>query len=61
MDTVPFIPLELIEWLDKKFPERTPEPTATLDHIRIETGKREVVRFLKVKYEEQVEQEMDPT
>lgn len=61
MDTVPFIPLALIEWLDKMFPERTPGPDAPLDQIRVETGKREVVRFLKVKYEEQVEVEMNPT
>lgn len=61
MESVPFIPVELVDWLDKLFPERTPEPTATLDEIRLATGRREVVRFLRHKHEEQIEGEMNPT
>lgn len=51
----PPIPEDLVKWLDTVFPERTPDPEWSLDHIRIETGKRAVVRYLRRIYEEQNE------
>lgn len=56
-DLAPPIPLDLVTWLDARFPERTPGPSETLDEIRLATGRREVVRFLLHKHLEQTEEE----
>jgi hypothetical protein len=45
-DTLPYIPKELLDFLNKRFPERTPGLNDTVDQIRFESGQREVVRFL---------------
>lgn len=59
MDTpAPPIPLDLLTWLESRYPERTPGPTETLDAIRVATGERQVVRFLRFKYEEQNERDL---
>lgn len=45
-DTLPYIPKELLDFLNERFPERTPGLNDTVDQIRFESGQREVVRFL---------------
>lgn len=37
---------ELLDALDKLFPERTPELTDSIDQIRYASGQRSVIRFL---------------
>lgn len=37
---------EALKALDQLFPERTPEPTESLDKIRYASGQRSVIRFL---------------
>ena len=49
----PDFPADLIAALDKRFPERTPGPTETLDQIRFASGQRFVVRMLKAVFDEQ--------
>lgn len=56
----PYLPEDVVQWLDNTFPERTPDADWPIDRIRVETGKREVVRFLRHKYEEQVAGSMQP-
>ena len=38
---------ELIDALDKLFPEKTPELTDSIDHVRYSSGQRSVIRFLR--------------
>lgn len=52
-DTLPHIPKELLDFLNKRFPERTPGLNDTLDQIRFESGQREVVRFLNKLFDDQ--------
>lgn len=52
---IPSLSEELIEALDKRFPERCPSPEWSERKIWMEVGKREVVRFLKRVYAEQNE------
>ncbi|MFB2563640.1 hypothetical protein [Rhizobium sp. IMFF44] len=51
----PYIPKDLIEALDKRFPERTPSLKTSLDEIRWKGGERAVVRFLLEQYDRQNE------
>ncbi len=51
----PLIPLELLKELDRRFPERCPDPTMTEREIWLMTGRREVVRFLKAQADTQLE------
>lgn len=51
----PYIPADLIEALDRIFPEKTPPLSMSLDEIRFKSGQRSVVQFLKTKHEEQTE------
>ncbi len=51
----PHIPKDLIEALDKRFPEKTPSLTTSLDEIRWKGGERAVVRFLLEQYRRQNE------
>ena len=37
---------EMLDALDKLFPERSPELTDSIDKIRYDAGRRSVVRFL---------------
>lgn len=50
---LPKIPQDLMEALDKRFPERCPDPKASEREVWIEVGKRELIRFLKTHYERQ--------
>lgn len=38
---------ELIDALDKLFPEKTPELTDSIDQVRYSSGQRSVIRFLR--------------
>ena len=38
---------EVLDALDRLFPERTPELTDSIDQIRYAAGQRSVIRFLK--------------
>lgn len=53
MDQLPVIPQDLLEELDKRFPERCPEPSWSEREIWMRTGERRVVRFLKHVFEQQ--------
>jgi hypothetical protein len=47
---LPPIPKDLMEALDKRFPEKSPSLKTSIDEIRFESGKRAVVRFLLDQY-----------
>lgn len=51
----PYIPQELIEELNKRFPNRFPNESWTDRKIWIEKGKRELIEFLLFKQQEQME------
>ena len=38
---------EVLDALDRLFPERTPELTDSIDQIRYASGQRSVIRFLR--------------
>ena len=38
---------EVLDALDKLFPERTPELADSMDQVRYASGQRSVIRFLK--------------
>jgi hypothetical protein len=44
---------ELLEELEKRFPDRCPEPDLSLDEIRFKQGQVSVIRFLRGHYEAQ--------
>ncbi|QXV74653.1 hypothetical protein [Rhizobium phage RHEph21] len=52
-DRFPHIPKDLVEALDKRFPERTPSLKTSLEEIRWKGGERAVVRFLLEQYDRQ--------
>ena len=54
-DDFPTVPRDLIDALDKRFPEKTPSLTASLDEIRWKGGERNVVRFLLEQHRRQNE------
>lgn len=54
-DSFPHIPRDLIEELERRFPERTPDLTMTIDQIRYMSGERAVVRFLRDQFNRQNE------
>lgn len=43
----PPIPKEVLEVLEERFPDICPEPTLSLDEIRIKQGQITVIRFLR--------------
>jgi hypothetical protein len=50
---IPTLSKELIDALEQRFPERSPDPDWIDRKIWIEVGKREVVRFLQRTFKEQ--------
>jgi hypothetical protein len=54
-DQFPHVSIELLEALDRLFPERCPDPSWADRDIWRKTGNREVVRFLRAKFDEQNE------
>lgn len=51
----PPIPKDLLDELNKRFPEKTPSLSMSIDEIREYGGKRAVVRFLNEQYARQNE------
>jgi hypothetical protein len=44
---IPTIPKELLEVLEKRFPDKSPDLTDNIDAIRFNSGQVQVVRFLR--------------
>lgn len=44
---IPTIPKELLEVLEKRFPDQAPDLTDNIDAIRFNSGQVQVVRFLR--------------
>jgi len=59
MDKLPRLSVDLIDKLDREFPERSPKPTMSRDKSMFEAGKREVVRYLLKLKEVTAEEEME--
>lgn len=51
----PLIPEDLAKELDRRFPEKCPDPTKTSREIWMQAGRRDVVRFLLDKFRKQLE------
>lgn len=49
----PPIPPELLEELERLFPDTMPAASLSIDEIRVRQGEVKVIRFLRQKYEEQ--------
>lgn len=47
----PLVPKELLEELEKRFPDRLPDHHESLDSIRFRTGQVSVVRHLRHQFE----------
>lgn len=56
-DNKPFppVPKELVQALDERFPERSPDPEWSDREVWMRAGERRVVRFLLRKLQEQEE------
>lgn len=52
---VPPISKQLLDNLKERFPNRLPEPTATLDDIRLLQGEQRVIAFLANEHRKQSE------
>jgi hypothetical protein len=50
----PPIPLNLVEYLERIFPDKAPSLVDPLDTIRFKSGQVAVVRHLRAQYEDQV-------
>lgn len=55
MEKLPVIPLELLEALDERFPERCPDLNWSEREVWARAGERRVIRLLKRAYEKQNE------
>lgn len=55
---LPYISEELIEFLDKSFPERSPELSWSDREIWIKAGERRLVRYLIRLHQEQLEKSL---
>jgi hypothetical protein len=60
-NTFPAIPKELLDELNKRFPEKTPKVGTPIDTIWVDVGQREVIRFLNQKFKEQIEAQFGRT
>lgn len=49
---IPYISIELIEWLDKQYPELIPDVDMDMNRIMKYSGKRELVLRLREIYNE---------
>ncbi len=50
---LPLIPLDLLEALERRYPERSYEPGDTLEDLMFAGGKRDLVRWLRTRYDRQ--------
>lgn len=48
---LPPIPKNLLEALEKAFPDRCPDPGLSMDEVRIKQGEVAVVRFLRRQFD----------
>jgi len=55
LSKIPFISKELVESLDMRFPEQSPEVNWSVNEIMFKAGQRSVVRFLLTELELQQE------
>lgn len=53
MNTFPDIPKQLLDELNRRFPERSPEPNWDDRKIWTEVGKRQLVRLLNIEFDKQ--------
>lgn len=53
---VPYISQEVISYLDKKYPDRVPNYTSSLDEVRLKMGQIGVVRHLKKLHQDQLKE-----
>jgi hypothetical protein len=50
---LPIVSKELLEDLEKRFPDRMPDPNLTYEQILFQSGQVSVVRFLRSAFEAQ--------
>lgn len=53
MRKFPLINKELLAELEKRFPDTCPDPSLTIDQIRVKQGEISVIRFLRSMFEAQ--------
>jgi hypothetical protein len=46
----PIVPKELLEVLEKRFPDKAPDLTDNIDAVRFSSGQVNVVRFLRYQF-----------
>ena len=56
--TVPYFTKEQLDYLNRLYPERCPEPNATDREIWMQVGQRQVVRHIEKQYQNQVERQI---
>jgi len=61
MIELPAVPKDLLDALDKRFPELCPEPSWSDREIWMRVGERQVVKFLKRIFDDQNENVMRET
>ncbi|UHX60273.1 hypothetical protein RsoPWF2_34 [Ralstonia phage vRsoP-WF2] len=60
-DKFPPIPKELLEALEKRFPETPLENIGSVDQLRLAQGELRVVRFLRAQFEKQTKNILENT
>lgn len=53
MKKIPIVNKELLEELEKRFPDKCPDHTLTIDQIRFKQGEISVIRFLRAMFDAQ--------
>lgn len=51
--TIPDVPMGLLVELEKRFPDRAPNLTDTVDAIRFRSGEVNIIRFLRMHHNRQ--------
>jgi hypothetical protein len=54
MDTFPLIPVDLIEELRRRYPDRSPNPSDSEREIWMKAGEQRFRRMLDAKYNDQI-------
>jgi hypothetical protein len=55
---VPYFTAEQVEFLNKRYPDKCPEPSQTDREIWMMVGQRQVVRHITRLYQEQIERNL---
>lgn len=58
MTKLPYVAPELVEYLERIFPDQCPEPTAEMRDVWVASGAISVVRKLRAILEEQTKQQL---